>query len=340
MSSFGGTMTRRQALGLAGSGGLALFAALSGLPETLGVLGPDTAVDDSPPNTKALTASFQSQALRSRLHFAVYLPASYARGSDRYPVVYFLHGLPASPTSYLQLEWVSEALAQTGRDAILVVPQGTRVAGGDPEYHDWGPGDDWETALARELPARMDANYRTLADRRGRAIVGYSAGGYGASIIGLHHPDKFPAAPATSAYLLVLLATTAVLGSSSATTDNQLLLSVSTNLHQFAHDPVRVLIASAFGYVVATSALFHTFTNFGHLAAVAIGLACYPLVRTQTGRSTASKPKEEATTLSLQTKSRLSTGVPSRRKRFPVRPYPTPDMEHVWSQARATGGNR
>jgi membrane associated rhomboid family serine protease len=192
-------------------------------------------------------------------------------------------------------------------------------------------------------------------------------------------------APVTSAYLLVLVATTAVLSSSSAQSDNQLLLSVSTNLHQLAHDPVRVLIASAFwtsgwwdlalwtalfaaiiapverrlgwrrttltfaaghigatlivaaglwigiqfgaddpadvltrdvgasygffavatlaayllapryrtrylvaiiGYVVAAAAIFHTFTDFGHLAAVAIGLACYPLVRT------ARKPEE------------------------------------------------
>ena len=204
MSSFGRSMTRGQALGLAGSRGLALFASLSGLPRTLGVLGPDSALAaqtaDGAPSRKALTASFQSQALRGRLHFVVHLPASYAGGSGRYPVVYFLHGLPASPTSYLHLTWVSEALAQTAREAILVAPQATRVADGDPEYHDWGPGDDWETAIAQELPAWMDANYRTLADRRGRAIIGYSAGGYGASIIGLHHPEKFSVIQSWSGY--------------------------------------------------------------------------------------------------------------------------------------------
>jgi enterochelin esterase-like enzyme len=193
-------MTRGEALGLAGSSGLGLFAALSGLTETPRVLGSDTAVADGTPSTKALTASFQSQALRSRLHFAVYLPGSYAGGSGRYPVVYFLHGLPASATSYLHLEWVSAALAHTGREAILVIPQGTRVANGDPEYHDWGSGDDWETALARELPAWMDVNYRTLADRRARAIIGYSAGGYGASIIGFHHPETFSVIQSWSGY--------------------------------------------------------------------------------------------------------------------------------------------
>ncbi|MDX6424621.1 MAG: hypothetical protein QOD52_26 [Gaiellaceae bacterium] len=185
-------MTRGQALRLAGSSGLALVAALSGLP--------GSAFAGGTPGTNELTASFESQALRSRLHFAVYLPASYAGGSGRYPVVYFLHGLPANPASYLQLKWVSDALATTGREAIIVTPQGTRVTGGDPEYHDWGPGDNWETALARDLPAWMDANYRTVADRRGRAIVGYSAGGYGASIIGLHHPEKFSVIQSWSGY--------------------------------------------------------------------------------------------------------------------------------------------
>ncbi|HET8895255.1 MAG TPA: alpha/beta hydrolase-fold protein [Gaiellaceae bacterium] len=202
MSSFGGTTTRRRALGLAGSSGLALFAAASGWPKALGVPEPDGArasgAAAGAPSTNA--ASFQSQALRSRLHFVVHAPASYASGSGRYPVVYFLHGLPASPSSYLHLDWVSAALARTGREGLLVIPQGTRVADGDPEYHDWGPGDNWETAIARELPVWMDANYRTRADRGGRAIVGYSAGGYGAAIIGLRHPEQFSVVQSWSGY--------------------------------------------------------------------------------------------------------------------------------------------
>jgi putative tributyrin esterase len=200
VSSLSGTMTRGRALGLAGSSGLALFGALGRLPRGLGVPGPDRALAEAAPSRQAHAASFQSHALGSRLHFVVYMPASYAGGSGRYPVVYFLHGLPASPTSYLHLTWVSEALAQTAREAILVIPQGTRVADSDPEYHNWAPGDDWETALAQELPAWIDTNYRTLADRRSRAIIGYSAGGYGASIIGLHHPEQFSVIQSWSGY--------------------------------------------------------------------------------------------------------------------------------------------
>jgi hypothetical protein len=53
-------------------------------------------------------------------------------------------------------------------------------------------------------------------------------------------------APATYTYLFVLLVTTWVLATSSSTVARELLLERSTNLHQLAQDPVRVLIASAF----------------------------------------------------------------------------------------------
>jgi enterochelin esterase-like enzyme len=174
MGSTGATITRRQALSLAASSGAALAAVLSGLPKELRVLsmGDASAAAAAPATSPtALALSLQSRALAGTLRVAVYLPPGYSAGSRRYPVVYFLHGLPASPGSYLQLDWVARALAQSGREAILVVPQGTRVANGDPEYHNWGPGDDWETALADELPASIDSRYRTLPERSGRAIV-------------------------------------------------------------------------------------------------------------------------------------------------------------------------
>src|SRR5207253_5090865 len=53
------------------------------------------------------------------------------------------------------------------------------VCSSDLEYLDWGPGRNWETAIARELPAYVDAHYRTVPGRAGRALIGVSAGGYG-----------------------------------------------------------------------------------------------------------------------------------------------------------------
>jgi hypothetical protein len=53
-------------------------------------------------------------------------------------------------------------------------------------------------------------------------------------------------APATFTYVFVLLITTWVLQTSSSAIADRLLLERSTNLHHLAHDPVRVLFASAF----------------------------------------------------------------------------------------------
>ena len=146
------------------------------------------------------TDAFHSRALDSSLHYLVQLPSGYATSGLRYPVVYFLHGLPAGPTAYEGVSWAGSALAGEGKPAILVVPQGTRKQGGDPEYHDWGPGNNWETALAVELPRWIDAHYRTIASRRGRAIVGVSAGGYGAASLGLSHPAVFSVVESWSGY--------------------------------------------------------------------------------------------------------------------------------------------
>jgi hypothetical protein len=58
--------------------------------------------------------------------------------------------------------------------------------------------------------------------------------------------DTIRTAPVTAAYLLVLFVTTWVLQTTTARISNRLLLEQSTNLHHLAHDPIRVLIGSAF----------------------------------------------------------------------------------------------
>jgi putative tributyrin esterase len=141
--------------------------------------------------------SFASKALQGRLRVAVYLPLDYGRDGRRYPVVYFLHGLPAGPSAYRGATFVASALRDR---AILVAPQGDRDGDSDPEYLDWGPGRNWDTALGVELPAWVDAHFRTIATRRGRALIGLSAGGYGAFLIGLHHLDAFGAIESWSGY--------------------------------------------------------------------------------------------------------------------------------------------
>jgi enterochelin esterase-like enzyme len=152
------------------------------------------------PATRRIDTSYSSRALGGTLHFEVYFPAGYATSSERYPVVYFLHGLPAGAVSYQSMRFVERALDEVGYPAILVVPQGARAGETDPEYVDHRPGDDWADAISLELPRVVDARYRTIANRSGRALVGVSAGGYGAMHLALRELDSFSVVESWSGY--------------------------------------------------------------------------------------------------------------------------------------------
>jgi S-formylglutathione hydrolase FrmB len=113
--------------------------------------------------------AFRSRALRGTIHYAVALPPGYGTSGRRYPVVYFLHGLPAGPNAYEAIGGPAATLAVNHLQAILVGPQGARAGDADPEWHDWGPGRNWETATAKELVTRIDGRFRTIAKRSARA---------------------------------------------------------------------------------------------------------------------------------------------------------------------------
>jgi enterochelin esterase-like enzyme len=151
---------------------------------------------------RLVTSGFASKALGGVEHYAVFLPAGYSTSRQRYPVVYALHGLPTDATGYerMSIDAWGRAAQRAGRPAIVVSPQGARAGDTDPEWHDWGPKRDWETAVAVELVRHVDHAYRTIANRRDRALIGVSAGGYGATLIGLHHPETFSVIQSWSGY--------------------------------------------------------------------------------------------------------------------------------------------
>jgi enterochelin esterase-like enzyme len=149
---------------------------------------------------RRVDSAFASAAIGGRLHFEVYLPQGYDADSQRYPVLYVLHGLPSTAFAYTSLGFVERALDSIGRPAIVVVPQGARAGESDPEYVDRGPGDRWAAAIATELPRVVDARFRTIRSRAGRALIGISAGGYGAMQLTLNHLDEFSVVESWSGY--------------------------------------------------------------------------------------------------------------------------------------------
>lgn len=151
---------------------------------------------------RVIDTSLRSSALEGTLHFRVYLPAGYEKSGERYPVIYLLHGLPGDEHSYegIDIRALGGIGERADRPAIVVVPQGARQGDTDPEWLDRGEGRDWSTAITKELMGAVDSRYRTIPDRTGRAIIGISAGGYGATIIAAQHPQLYSVVQSWSGY--------------------------------------------------------------------------------------------------------------------------------------------
>jgi enterochelin esterase-like enzyme len=152
--------------------------------------------------------SFAGPALAGRrVTPLVYLPAGYAKHlARRYPVLYLLHGTPGDPrtafVNSLHLAPRMDALVASHRmrPMIVVMPPGS--PGTYDPATEWanGPtrGQAWFTYLTRDLVKQVDARYRTIPTRAGRAIAGYSSGADAAINAILWHPRTFAVAEAWS----------------------------------------------------------------------------------------------------------------------------------------------
>ncbi|HEX9683522.1 MAG TPA: alpha/beta hydrolase-fold protein [Acidimicrobiales bacterium] len=132
----------------------------------------------------------------------VYLPPGYATSGLRYPVVYVLHGGGGDQQDWITVGDLQGVLDRNSEDdpskaVIAVVPDGR-----SGQWYDYENGDFLiETYVVDHLVPYVDHNLRTIADRRGRAVVGLSNGGYGAIHFAGKRPDMFIAAGGMSSNL-------------------------------------------------------------------------------------------------------------------------------------------
>jgi enterochelin esterase-like enzyme len=85
---------------------------------------------------------------------------------------------------------IEGAFAQGAQEMIVVLPDSKTVHNGSMYSSSVTTG-DFERFIARDVVGYIDAHYRTIAKRTSRGLVGHSMGGYGASRIGMKHPDVF-----------------------------------------------------------------------------------------------------------------------------------------------------
>jgi enterochelin esterase-like enzyme len=146
--------------------------------------------------------TYFSKANNQEIKIKVYTPPGYATGKARYPVVYNLHGGGGSP----ERQWgrVGATLADAMenkrvRPMIYVFAEGL----GNTLFVDTaGTKKQVETTVIKELIPFIDANYRTVAAREGRAIDGFSMGGFGAMHFAFKYPEVFSSVVAYGGALL------------------------------------------------------------------------------------------------------------------------------------------
>ncbi len=149
--------------------------------------------------TPAVTApgvqqhTFRSAAVGAAVSFHLYLPAAYdAQPARRFPVLYWLHGTGGGERGIAPLAAYFDDAMKSGRmpPALVVFPHGLAAGMWIDAKSGRAP---VETLVVRELIAHIDATWRTVAERRGRVLEGFSMGGYGAARWAFIYPEVFAA---------------------------------------------------------------------------------------------------------------------------------------------------
>ena len=136
--------------------------------------------------------TFHSKTIDGEVSYLIYLPPDYEQQTTtRYPVVYQLHGSGGMPSGGAEIARRLDKAIRAGRAApmIAVFVNGLR---GETMYCDSRDGKyPLETVIIKDLIPHVDATYRTVASREGRAVEGFSMGGFGAAHFGFKYPELF-----------------------------------------------------------------------------------------------------------------------------------------------------
>ncbi len=135
--------------------------------------------------------SYHSEAMQREVGYSLYLPPGYDKETAfRYPVIYHLHGAGGNELRAINSAQVLNAGITAGRlpEIIMVFPNGGRST----MYQDSADRRFLaETTFIKELIPHIDSSYRTIPERRGRCIEGFSMGGRGSVHLAMKHPTLF-----------------------------------------------------------------------------------------------------------------------------------------------------
>ena len=127
----------------------------------------------------------------TEMGYTIYLPPDYESSQERYPVIYFLHGLGANEnTASIVVKKADELIKSKDLPPFIIAA----INGGPVFYgnHFEGKFQVHDFFIDEFIPY-VDATYRTKADRADRNMMGFSMGGYGATMFAVKHPEMFGA---------------------------------------------------------------------------------------------------------------------------------------------------
>ncbi|MGW5382274.1 alpha/beta hydrolase-fold protein [Nocardia sp. NPDC003963] len=120
---------------------------------------------------------FQTSAIGWNPGVNVLLPDDYTTSGLTYPVLYLFHG---GGEDFRQFDYLGIRDLTAGRPIIVVMPDGGHAGWySNPVSSFVGPR-NWETFHIAQLLPWIEANFRTYAEYDGRAVGGFSMGGFGA----------------------------------------------------------------------------------------------------------------------------------------------------------------
>ena len=156
------------------------------------------------PHGELRTLLYYSQSNRVTREVTVYVPPGYDEARNRrYPVLYLLHGFANDQHSWHRYgranDILDNLLAQKRIEPFLVVmPLGYGGAHVNGDGTGVAPNGDvrgdvtlYERDLLEDVIPMIDRKFRTVSDRRRRALMGFSMGGGQAGRIGLRHLETF-----------------------------------------------------------------------------------------------------------------------------------------------------
>ncbi|MGW0395008.1 alpha/beta hydrolase [Streptomyces sp. NPDC003042] len=120
---------------------------------------------------------FETSAIGWRPAVNVLLPDDYHHSGRTYPVLYLFHG---GNQDFITFDREGIRAWTAGKPIIVVMPDGGRAGWySNPVSSNVGPR-NWETFHIHQLLPWVEANFRTYAEYDGRAVSGFSMGGFGA----------------------------------------------------------------------------------------------------------------------------------------------------------------